>query len=426
MATIARTQMPINLAAVDEVAKNNVASELYLNLTNDNDSSLILTHLKKVNTPSQVSKQMSIVDQFKYILIELNKVKSGSPTAFKLKKSYNHRLNCLLGILDGNSTLSDLLFINEQNKYITKRESRIRERVDFNDAYGKIVGEGPFTLHTSGPSSVIGGRTEFESPEACLSAMRACIERCVSWEEHVNVIIEGNNLYLAINKHDYGRVKILGSVYSLKIQFQGSPYWIDSDSSKLKHILCGENPPNRKKDSISFKDKYFSHTYPFYSEFLQLVEKQIHQLVKNSHNNNCCRYTVIPCCRTEPICNGETFCLKPSMGGSNCVKCTECHMELCAKGCGRIHHGDSPCEMTNDEASEAFIQESSKICPRCGILTYKFTGCNHMTCRCGCEFCWICGDELPRDRFDRYSTNLHFRRDTFGIGVENGCRQFDD
>ena len=32
-------------------------------------------------------------------------------------------------------------------------------------------------------------------------------------------------------------------------------------------------------------------------------------------------------------------------------------------------------------------------CSRCKYWVEKNDGCNHMTCRCGYEFCYICGDK---------------------------------
>jgi hypothetical protein len=45
-----------------------------------------------------------------------------------------------------------------------------------------------------------------------------------------------------------------------------------------------------------------------------------------------------------------------------------------------------------------------------------------MTCRCRCEFCWICGVEMPRDNHGKYSTAMHFG--VQGEGVGGGCHQF--
>ncbi|KAL2292692.1 hypothetical protein FJTKL_07786 [Diaporthe vaccinii] len=43
-----------------------------------------------------------------------------------------------------------------------------------------------------------------------------------------------------------------------------------------------------------------------------------------------------------------------------------------------------------DEQSEWLIGISTKGCPRCAKRIEKNEGCMHMTCPCGCEFCWEC------------------------------------
>jgi hypothetical protein len=45
-----------------------------------------------------------------------------------------------------------------------------------------------------------------------------------------------------------------------------------------------------------------------------------------------------------------------------------------------------------DEKFEEFITGSNfKQCPKCKRWIEKNQGCDHMTCKCGCEFCYRCG-----------------------------------
>lgn len=50
-----------------------------------------------------------------------------------------------------------------------------------------------------------------------------------------------------------------------------------------------------------------------------------------------------------------------------------------------------------------WIKEHTKICPKCNNAIEKNKGCNHMTCKCGYEFCWYCLEECknPCDHFKR-------------------------
>ncbi|KAH7336291.1 hypothetical protein BKA65DRAFT_552948 [Rhexocercosporidium sp. MPI-PUGE-AT-0058] len=43
-----------------------------------------------------------------------------------------------------------------------------------------------------------------------------------------------------------------------------------------------------------------------------------------------------------------------------------------------------------ESASTKFIKRHAKKCPKCRARLEKEDGCDHMDCRCGYSFCWIC------------------------------------
>ena len=43
------------------------------------------------------------------------------------------------------------------------------------------------------------------------------------------------------------------------------------------------------------------------------------------------------------------------------------------------------------------IADLSKECPKCGASIHKYSGCNHVTCTCGHDFCWLCLEEWTTD-----------------------------
>lgn len=426
------------LATAEECVLDFLARIVLKGFTNPISSEDIHTHFQHPTTAKKLTLIQLYVTKLRLSLDNLEGLKEAKPRDIKNKsntdkKNYNKALNNLLGIVLESSPLHNLLFVNEQLKCVSRREPHVRERVDFVDAFGGIVGNAPYLLHTKGPQAIGGGRTEFDTPEACLSAMRACLERCVDWRTHIMEV--GSTAPKRAYQHNSTRVEIYGrtqlvktdrTLYALKIPFVGSEYWVRSDDPRLRHILCAGNPPKvdaktMQKGLMNWTDKTFRILYPHYVEFLTLVEAQIKQIVRNSHSNDWCPITIIPCCRIQPVCSGETYTKKPQRGDSKLVVCGVCRMDLCAGGCGRVYHGNTPCDVSLDEASAAFIQESSKPCPQCGVNTQKISGCNHMTCRCRCEFCWICGEEMPRDERGRYSISLHFG--VQGEGINGGCRQ---
>lgn len=443
-------------ATEDELKLNQDAYNVLFGLIfplNPNDLSI---HFKRVN----VENQLMIIKKDIILVQDLhNEYFKQLSIAFKtrdrlFKKKFNTIITRFLGHVKETSPFIHLLLIDEQLKYVSKRIPRQRDVRDFNSPWNESVSNGKFILHPNGCTAESGRiRTTFETPEECLSAMRGCIEQCTNWKTHVIEYIDPPSPYApksipsTMDYKKHGRIKLISSsnaYYSLAIPFVGSPqYWVNSDDTRLKHILCGGKPPNtsistkkrnRSKrlymnstDSTDSKDlddlKQFNALYPVYIEFLALVENKIMQLIRESHNNKQCPYTIIPCCRIDPSCDGQTVCLKPSFEDSKFVVCGVCTMELCANGCGKIYHGNNPCEISFDEASNIFIQNTSKLCPMCTSPIYKVDGCNHMTCRCGCNFCWICGDELPRDEHGHYSTALHYG--ITGEGIGGGCRQYN-
>lgn len=59
------------------------------------------------------------------------------------------------------------------------------------------------------------------------------------------------------------------------------------------------------------------------------------------------------------------------------------------------------------DPSQNWILSSCQVCPNCYVITRREDGCNHIVCRCGCDFCFGCGapnqivDHLsaPRDAY---------------------------
>ncbi|KAJ4788092.1 RING/U-box superfamily protein [Rhynchospora pubera] len=99
-----------------------------------------------------------------------------------------------------------------------------------------------------------------------------------------------------------------------------------------------------------------------------------------------------PYCEVECVC-GTQFCF-------NCLSkahspCT-CHIwDMWVKRCEVQGQNIGWIEInTNVEVerqSISWIAENAKVCPGCGNAVVKADGCNHMTCRCGQTFCWLCG-----------------------------------
>jgi hypothetical protein len=85
-----------------------------------------------------------------------------------------------------------------------------------------------------------------------------------------------------------------------------------------------------------------------------------------------------------------------------CAKCLSCFCGLCRRpwefGNGRkqrFHRGTSCAKYArsmpydNDYAFVAQLADT-RCCPGCTLRTQRTEGCNHMTCPCGYEWCYVC------------------------------------
>ncbi|KAI0000616.1 hypothetical protein F4779DRAFT_147899 [Xylariaceae sp. FL0662B] len=106
------------------------------------------------------------------------------------------------------------------------------------------------------------------------------------------------------------------------------------------------------------------------------------------------------------------WCLNPRCNsgqvyprGCTRAKCHACRRYSCVYHNVPWHSGES-CEeydrrtrkqRKNDKASEKHVNEITKPCPGCNRKVNKYIGCDHVTCICGHEWCWLCFGTYYRD-----------------------------
>lgn len=75
------------------------------------------------------------------------------------------------------------------------------------------------------------------------------------------------------------------------------------------------------------------------------------------------------------------------------AKCPLCDLEFCVNGCKKVHKGNTCAQMKKQEEKEndGAMKIDFKQCPNCNIPIQKSKGCNHITCTCGTQFCYVCG-----------------------------------
>ncbi|KAI1138651.1 hypothetical protein F5Y05DRAFT_413273 [Hypoxylon sp. FL0543] len=81
----------------------------------------------------------------------------------------------------------------------------------------------------------------------------------------------------------------------------------------------------------------------------------------------------------------------PTNYANDIATCNKCGSRTCMLCKGASHIGDCP----NDERLQQVLQLAQEQhwqrCQNCWALVELIVGCNHMTCRCGHQFCYVCG-----------------------------------
>ena len=78
------------------------------------------------------------------------------------------------------------------------------------------------------------------------------------------------------------------------------------------------------------------------------------------------------------------------------LTCPNCHKKTCRRCKLGFHTGLSCVEYkhldaVDVEAYKVFTKENYQKCSNCNYYVEKTEGCNHISCRCGAEFCYKCG-----------------------------------
>ncbi|KAK6081044.1 IBR domain-containing protein [Seiridium cupressi] len=109
--------------------------------------------------------------------------------------------------------------------------------------------------------------------------------------------------------------------------------------------------------------------------------------------------------------------------GRKIAKCGHCKTEVCC-ACNSKWHRSKDCP--GDEGTNEILEQAKEYgwqrCYSCKEMVELKEGCNHMTCRCGAEFCMICGvkwkscecpwfnyDAIEQDRLEHMNVAVDVR-----------------
>ncbi|KAK7446359.1 hypothetical protein VKT23_014565 [Stygiomarasmius scandens] len=146
-------------------------------------------------------------------------------------------------------------------------------------------------------------------------------------------------------------------------------------------IVCtGGNETCVKPVTIPFIQKFLSP-----SQFTKLMETAFITYI--GKNPQIYRYCKTPDCRQIYQCSDSSASKTPLQCPSCLVSvCMKCHGEHEGMNCAERHT-----QIEEEQLDDAWARGAgAQKCPACYVWIQKVEGCDHMTCKCGAQFCWIC------------------------------------
>ncbi|KAK0761166.1 hypothetical protein N5P37_006112 [Trichoderma harzianum] len=109
----------------------------------------------------------------------------------------------------------------------------------------------------------------------------------------------------------------------------------------------------------------------------------------------------------------RTYCHQPACSAfipsqfiqGDVATCIKCRSETCTICKGQSHDDHCPEDAATLEVLRIAKENGWQRCYSCHRLVDLSTGCNHITCRCGAQFCYVCGAQWKTCRCDQWDEN---------------------
>ena len=164
--------------------------------------------------------------------------------------------------------------------------------------------------------------------------------------------------------------------------------------------------------------KVLNTTCPFLNCKELLSDHLIEKLLSPLEFGKFIQYRTLASLRLEPNCRWcpnqecDGGVIGDPMKSNEPLICNQCNTKFCFN-CSQIWHPKYTCsenarrirkiagkearrrEKEDEKQMEKYLKDNKSIkCARCSALIQRNDGCNHITCRCGHEFCWLCGETV--------------------------------
>ncbi|KAM0425475.1 hypothetical protein ACHAPT_009264 [Fusarium lateritium] len=110
---------------------------------------------------------------------------------------------------------------------------------------------------------------------------------------------------------------------------------------------------------------------------------------------------------SEPSCS--TF-VPPTMIAGELAMCPKCRRITCVHCKGRSHEGICPSDTASQQVLQLATENGWQRCKACHRVVELEFGCNHITCICKAEFCYVCGERWKTCRCPQWQEDRLFRR----------------
>ncbi|KAG8420645.1 hypothetical protein J3459_010861 [Metarhizium acridum] len=121
-------------------------------------------------------------------------------------------------------------------------------------------------------------------------------------------------------------------------------------------------------------------------------------------------------CHNSPC---STF-IPPQFIRGNRATCVKCYSSTCTSCKGPAHESDCPPDVATLHVLRMANDRGWQRCSSCRILVELSTGCNHITCRCGAQFCYVCGERWKTCACEQWHENRLLDRATAVVDRDAG------
>jgi len=164
-----------------------------------------------------------------------------------------------------------------------------------------------------------------------------------------------------------------------------------------RHATCPFDDkliPDSKLKEILSNDEFLKYENAiFYNYDLQHIDNENERIVE----------CLTPNCKYAAFLSNDDYHFDCEL--CNREYCMQCKIDT--TGQQHICGEKSQTKSDEDVANQLNHDYNYAICPYCRRSVEKIEGCNHITCKCGNHFCYLCSEPVDPTNLDKHFTEEH-------------------